>query len=435
MVDLQPDGWQLVPFGEVAELERGTSWRKADESPDGMPVLAIPNVGGGFIDWRVKYRIHKNVKPSKVVQQGDLLIVGSSGTPANLGRAARIPATPPEPHTYASFVFRVRPGPQIDPDYLYFVLRGRVVDFIHCSKRAADGKYNLQPTAVRDYRIPLPPLPEQRAIARVLRTVQRAKEATEQVIAAARELKKSLMRHLFTYGPVRPQDTVETQETSWGAIPAHWTTEPFSAFVAATQSGDWGKATKDPNSVQVRVIRGTDFPEVGRGSLEGVPTRYLTERRLEPRRLFGGELVVEMSGGSAKQATGRIIQVPASITSGPDPVTFSNFVKRLKLAPGIAPAFVRRHWEFLYELGRTRIYERRTTGIRNFKLDAFLEHEPMAVPPVEEQTTIVEAVTAVEYKIAAEEAYRDALATLFDSLLHDLMTAKLRVTDLASEGV
>jgi type I restriction enzyme S subunit len=74
-----------------------------------------------------------------------------------------------------------------------------------------------------DIPVPLPPLPEQRAIAGVLRTVQGTKEACERVLAATRQLKQSLLHHLFSYGPHPHAQAahVPLKETEAGPMPEH----------------------------------------------------------------------------------------------------------------------------------------------------------------------------------------------------------------------
>ena len=69
-------------------------------------------------------------------------------------------------------------------------------------------------------RIPLilPPLPEQRAIAHVLQTIQEAKSARQRELALERERKAALMDYLFSYGTKgEPRNQTEV-----GNIPESW---------------------------------------------------------------------------------------------------------------------------------------------------------------------------------------------------------------------
>ncbi|GIV73273.1 restriction endonuclease subunit S [Caldilinea sp.] len=108
---------------------------------------------------------------------------------------------------------------KVDRWFIFYSLRAK-----RLAEDKAEGYPVLNLSEICDVPIPLPPLPEQRAIAHVLRTVQRAKEATEGVIAALRELKKSLMQHLFTYGPVPvgAKNFSPQRESEIGPLPAHW---------------------------------------------------------------------------------------------------------------------------------------------------------------------------------------------------------------------
>ena len=94
------------------------------------------------------------------------------------------------------------------------------------------GRQRLSKTVLGDRLIPLPPLPEQKKIAYILSTIQRAIEAQERIIQITTELKKALMHKLFTEGLHNgPQ-----KQTEIGLVPESWELVPLSD-VCTFQSG------------------------------------------------------------------------------------------------------------------------------------------------------------------------------------------------------
>lgn len=84
---------------------------------------------------------------------------------------------------------------------------------------------SLQRPDLEGYGVPVPPLAEQRAIARALRTVQAAK--------AARERKAALMQHLFTHG-TRGEPHKQTEV---GEMPESWRVVRLGEVLLQTQYG------------------------------------------------------------------------------------------------------------------------------------------------------------------------------------------------------
>ena len=77
---------------------------------------------------------------------------------------------------------------------------------------------SINKTAINDFQIALPPLPEQRAIAHILGAIQAAKAARQRELALERERKAALMDHLFSHGTKgEPR-----KQTEIGEIPESW---------------------------------------------------------------------------------------------------------------------------------------------------------------------------------------------------------------------
>ena len=80
----------------------------------------------------------------------------------------------------------------------------------------------------------VPPLPEQKKIAHILSTVQRAIEAQERLIRTTTELKKAMMHKLFSEGlRNEPQ-----KQTEIGPIPESWEVVEFDSFSTLQRGKD-----------------------------------------------------------------------------------------------------------------------------------------------------------------------------------------------------
>jgi len=318
----------------------------------------------------------------------------------------------------------LRPGESLFPEFFAYLVHTNA--FLEYAIATMTGVNHPRTSwnALQKMRVPLPPLPEQRAIAHVLRTVQGAKEATERVIAALRELKKSLMRHLFTCGPVPVGDvgaqrrcapTVPLQETDIGPIPAHWRVVRLGEVAEKPQYGYTTSATDQP--VGPKFLRITDIQE-GRVLWAAVPYCEIAQSDMERFLLKTGDILVARIGAT----TGKTFLV----TECP-PAVFASYLIRVRvLSEGpILPDFLwyytntPRYWEQINASKGGRLKQ----GINIPVLQNLL----LPLPPLPEQRAIAEVLRAVDRKIEAEQARRQALEALFKALLHDLMTARRRL--------
>jgi type I restriction enzyme, S subunit len=269
---------------------------------------------------------------------------------------------------------------------------------------------------VHPLRVIVPSLPQQQAIAQVLRTVQRAKEATEKVIAAARCLKQSLMRHLFTYGPIplHDADRVELQETKAGIVPRHWEVGRFCDQVSIT-SGQ-----VDPKREPY-----LDQPHVGPENIEEGTGRILNVRTPRELGLISGKYA--FNPGDILYSKIRPYLRKAALPDF-DGVCSADMYPLQPKVP------LTREFLFQWLLSDTfttqAVSFQSRTGIPKINRQQ-LDSTWVPLPTDIEQTTIAGYLSVMDVKLGSEMKRRDSLASLFDSLLHNLLTGRVRLTAIA----
>ena len=210
-----------------------------------------------------------------------------------------------------------------------------------------------------------------------------------------------------------------------------WSTGTFSELIKSTLNGEWGKESPTGNNTEkVYCIRGADIPEVKAGNKGKIPTRYILPKNLSSKQLAPGDIVVEISGGSPTQSTGRCTAITQSLLDRYDSgMVCTNFCKAIKPKEGYS-LFVYYYWQYLYNRGVFFSYENGTTGIKNLDFSGFIETETILIPPSDKVVVFDDYCKAIFNQIFANGKQIEHLAVLRDTLLPKLMSGELDVSDI-----
>lgn len=171
-------------------------------------------------------------------------------------------------------------------------------------------------------------------------------------------------------------------------------------IISDIKSGDWGKdALSDNYTEAVYCIRGADIPNINNGEKRILPNRFIKEKAAKTKSLSNNNLVVEISGGSPTQSTGRIAFISNKLLSHYDKkIICSNFCKVI-IPQNINPEYLYYYWKDLYNKGVLFPYENGTTGIKNLDLNRFIDEQDIWNPDPDTQQKIVQILKSLGDKI------------------------------------
>jgi type I restriction enzyme S subunit len=296
----------------------------------------------------------------------------------------------------------LKPNPEFNPRFFYYA----------CIQLNLPNRgYNRHFTLLKEQSLPMPPKPEQEKIAAVLWKVQRAIEVEAKLTTAARELKQSAMRQLFTHG-LRNENR---KETDIGRIPKSW-----------------------------RVCSLSDIAKLERG-------RFMYRPRNEPR-FYGGKTPFVQTGDVVRSqgwirnhtqtltdegvAISRVFPRGTILITIAANIGFSGILDFDCACPdsliGITPGSEVNNWylEYYLQTQQADMDRKAPKGTQKNINIQFLTPWPVIVPSLNEQKEMAGILQTIDRKISIHDRKRAALSDLFQTLLHQLMTAQIRVDKL-----
>ena len=408
-----PDGWQRVLLGDVAVVQTG-----------GTPSRSEPIYWGGNIPWMASGEINQrrlNATEELITQAGldnsnaklfppGTVMVAMNGQGTTRGKACVLDIEASCNQSLAA----VLAGERTANPFLFHVLD---TSYDQLRDITGDGRSGLNLELIRSFRILLPPLPEQRAIAAVLDGIDDAIEGAEAVIAATHGLRDALLHDLLTRGlPGQHSDFRDVP--GLGTIPADWEVVRLGDVVPKFEYGTSVKCTSEP--VGMPILR---IPNIASGNLNLADLKFadLGPKESASVQLDAGDILLVRTNGNPEICGQCWVSDGLEGRWG-----FASYLVRGKADQSqVNPWFV---GHFLRsDVGRRLLKGNIRTSAGNYNLSVGnLGSTPLPCPPRHEQDSIVDTTRSLFRSIEVARGEAAGLRLLKESTAEALLTGRVR---------
>ena len=408
------DRWAVRELSEVTDVTMGSSPKSKyyNEDGDGIPFFQSNNEFGE------RYPQHDRwcSNPRKIAQEGDLLMTIRGTYVGQMNIADR-------ESCIGRGLAGITPGEKVNGEFLFQQLN-QIEPFV---KSIAIGSTfdSISSAEINSLEIDLPPLSEQRKIATVLYTVDRAIEKTEKIITQSERVREGITQDIFTTGYY---DHSEYSDVRLGPVktsaPKDWSIKSIPDYFEIID-GDRGKNYPSGSDFSDQgyclFLSATNVTEEG---LKFEETEFITQEKDEELRkgkLKRGDVIMTTRG-----TVGNFGLYDESVDY--DNVRINSGMVILRPKDSISTV------KYYYHLFRSGIFQRQInatsygtaqpqTSVTDIKKMGILE------PSENEKNHIYRLIENIVSEIQTQKEYRNQLQQMKRGLMQDLLSGIVRTTD------
>jgi type I restriction enzyme S subunit len=383
--------WRTVPLRKVVQIDRSTVAPKDIEK--GTTYVGLENIDSNGHFSGVGQVEQGELASGKFIFTEHHVLYGKLRP--YLAKIAR----PNFRGVCSTDILPLLPGTEVCRDFLAHYLRQPCMVEYATSRSAGANLPRLSPNVLGDFKIPLPPLPDQRRIAAILDRADDLRAKRRAALAQLDGLAQSVFLDMLG-DPV--------------ANPRRWPDAKVEGVLTFQQYGPrfFNERYSDSGT---RIVRITDLGETGVLDFDSMPRLAVSSEDHERYALKPGDLIFARSGATV----GKV----ALIRPSDPPCIAGAYFIAMRFAPSVTPEYA--HAVFMSAGIRKAVARRsRQAAQQNFSGPS-IRQLPFPVPPLTMQLDFGRVMSGID---SLKHRYRPSFATLeslFASLQHRAFRGEL----------